>query len=243
MVDPVPRWLRSLGCPFANSVKLSRPVDMQRAVNWLEDTHIRALRPESRASLRTSSFTDAVGAYLLALSAPEGLSWEDSPGCVLRWLTRRALQHATEDDAEALAEPVDPWNGRPFPVVAGVAESEDVVAALRNMAVDVGFADFIRKKCGAGADEVARAVADIVEVALESGEEAETEKRKDMRLDELALGFSTGNERTDRVARVLRLLYVRELRALQDRSNEAVSTMQAVTANPKTDSRLGQVGR
>lgn len=243
MADPVQRWLRSLSCPFSNVVKTSRPVDMQRAVNWLEDSHIRALPPASRAALRTTAFPDAVAGYLEALSAPEGLSWATSPMCVVRWLTRLALQHATEDDADALAEPIDPWNGRPFPVVPGAAESEEVAAALCEMASALGLDDGIREKCGAGSDAVARAIADVVDAAVQSSDGGEASVRKVMELDDMALGFDTGSRDTDRVARTLRLLYVRELRALQDRSNEALAAMQAVTADPRTDSRLGQVGR
>jgi RNA transcription, translation and transport factor protein len=243
MIDPVPRWLRSLGCPFANVAKPSRPLDMQRAVNWLEDTHIRALPPASRAALRTSSFPDAVDSYLRALSAPAEISWEDDCTSVLRWLTRRALLHATEDDADALAEPDDPWKGRPFPVVDSAAESDAVVTAVRDMAKAVGFDDTIRERCCAKSDEIARAVADFVEGRMRDKGATDPGDSMECNLDDLTLGFATGDEATDRVARVIRLLYVKELRALQDRSNEALATMQGVTANPRTDSRLGQVGR
>lgn len=44
-------------------------------------------------------------------------------------------------------------------------------------------------------------------------------------------------------AKVLRLLYVQDLRDLQTRINEAIVAVQAITANPKTDTRLGKVGR
>ena len=40
-----------------------------------------------------------------------------------------------------------------------------------------------------------------------------------------------------------RVRYVAELRRLQDAINEVVVSMQEFTANPKTDSRLGKVGR
>lgn len=219
---------------------------MQRTINWLEDMHIRALPPAARVPLRTPAFPAALAAYLSALSAPEALSWSASPMCVVRWLTRRALQHATEDDADALAEPADPWAGRPFPVVAGAAASDEVAAVLADFAGSLGLDDALREKCGAGSADVAHAVADVLEAAVEGssgGGDGEAEVRKVAELEDLALGFETGSEDTGRVARVMRLLYVRELRALQDRSNEALAAMQAVTADPRTDSRLGRVGR
>ena len=58
------------------------------------------------------------------------------------------------------------------------------------------------------------------------------------------LGFqSSGKQAVDSAMRVLRLMHVRELRQLQDRVNEMIVTMQEFTANPKTNTQLGRVGR
>jgi hypothetical protein len=43
-------------------------------------------------------------------------------------------------------------------------------------------------------------------------------------------------------AKILRLLHVAELRDLQTKINEAIVRVQAITANPKTDQKLGRVG-
>lgn len=92
--------------------------------------------------------------------------------------------------------------------------------------------------------------ASIVEACLagvEDGDvdtvEADEGKSEKLVLDELPLGFSTGNAAVDRFARVVRVLQVRQLRELQDAVNTVVAQMQTVTADPKTDSRLGKVGR
>ena len=47
----------------------------------------------------------------------------------------------------------------------------------------------------------------------------------------------------DDAAKVLRLLHIQELRDLQTKINETIVSVQSITANPKTDSRLGRVGR
>lgn len=44
-------------------------------------------------------------------------------------------------------------------------------------------------------------------------------------------------------AQILRLLHIEELRELQTKINEAIVAVQAIIANPKTDHRLGKVGR
>ncbi|KAI8464030.1 MAG: putative carnitine deficiency-associated protein-domain-containing protein [Monoraphidium minutum] len=62
-------------------------------------------------------------------------------------------------------------------------------------------------------------------------------------LEQLPLGFETGDARVDGAARLLRLLFLRDLRALQSGVDEAVVSVQELTANPKTDSALGKVGR
>ena len=58
-----------------------------------------------------------------------------------------------------------------------------------------------------------------------------------------SLGFSTGDKQVDKAATVLRLLYIDDLRTLQTQVNDIVATLQDFTANPKTDSKLGKVGR
>ena len=57
------------------------------------------------------------------------------------------------------------------------------------------------------------------------------------------LGFSSGDATVDRCATVLRMLYLRDLRELQDGVNGILETAQQYTANPKTDAALGKVGR
>ncbi|KAH9382020.1 hypothetical protein HPB48_015309 [Haemaphysalis longicornis] len=61
-------------------------------------------------------------------------------------------------------------------------------------------------------------------------------------LKESSLGFDTGDPVLNQASKVLRLLYVQDLRDLQTRINEAIVAVQAITANPKTDTRLGKVG-
>jgi RLL motif-containing protein 1 len=48
---------------------------------------------------------------------------------------------------------------------------------------------------------------------------------------------------TAEASKILRLLHIRDLRELQNRVNEAIVAVQSITANPKTDTKLGKVGR
>lgn len=56
--------------------------------------------------------------------------------------------------------------------------------------------------------------------------------------------FSSFSDATlNEAAQILRLLHIEELRELQTRINEAIVAVQAIIADPKTDHRLGKVGR
>ena len=57
------------------------------------------------------------------------------------------------------------------------------------------------------------------------------------------LGFHTGDAVVDYASSLLRMLYIADLRELQDSVNEILITVQEHTADPKTDSSLGKVGR
>lgn len=62
-------------------------------------------------------------------------------------------------------------------------------------------------------------------------------------LSQFPAGISTGNAAVDAAIAVLRMLYIADLRELQDAANDLIVSVQAHTANPKTDSSLGAVGR
>ncbi|XP_078262829.1 RNA transcription, translation and transport factor protein [Rhinoraja longicauda] len=62
-------------------------------------------------------------------------------------------------------------------------------------------------------------------------------------LEKHLLGFETGDATLNEAARVLRLLHIEELRDLQTKINEAIVAVQSIIADPKTDHRLGKVGR
>ncbi|GIL89737.1 hypothetical protein Vretimale_16607 [Volvox reticuliferus] len=62
-------------------------------------------------------------------------------------------------------------------------------------------------------------------------------------LASVPLGFGLEGEALATAAAALRLLYIQDLRRLQSQIDHAIVEMQEYTANPKTDSSLGKVGR
>lgn len=72
---------------------------------------------------------------------------------------------------------------------------------------------------------------------------AKVAKNAPMTISDVILGFETGDKVLDKAVKVLRLLYINDAKELQTEINRVIVDVQTVTANPKTDTALGQIGR
>lgn len=210
---------------------------MQKLTCWLEDVHIRRRPLPKRKPLRLPSFPDALSLYLKELEPDIGsIAVDASVPFSVSCLVDFALQLSFEDGASEYNVPHDPWDGRSIPVIPGAAADAEVLSIvqqlLREVDVDSGALT---------SEEGIKILATFTEERLAPG--GQGENKSTAALETLPLGFSTSDSELDRLAKVLRVLHVRELRKLQNRINSAIAAMQEVTANPKTDSKLGKVGR
>jgi len=57
------------------------------------------------------------------------------------------------------------------------------------------------------------------------------------------LGFDLNDPVLNRAAKILRMLYIHDLRDLQTKANELIVAVQSVTAHPRIDTAQGKVGR
>lgn len=64
----------------------------------------------------------------------------------------------------------------------------------------------------------------------------------DFSIEEMPLGFDTGDRVINEASKILRLLYISDLRVLQTKINETIVTVQSLVADPRTDSKLGKIG-
>ncbi|CAF1550277.1 unnamed protein product, partial [Adineta steineri] len=64
----------------------------------------------------------------------------------------------------------------------------------------------------------------------------------DFSIEQMSLGFDSGDKIINEAAKVLRLLYIQDLRTLQTKINETIVNVQSLVADPRTDSKLGKIG-
>lgn len=263
--------LRALRHPGAFEFDVSEPAQAAALYAWLEDHHIRQLPLGERGPLRAGA-PEAIRAYLVECQAPVAIVAHLEAGRhrhVCSWLLGIALafeygdKHQEYEQAYRSACPAgtpsvpaksliaadDPElkllaEALQLPVEADSMQTlNSIIKAARKLprhrppivpAVPVAHAPPLPplpRACGqpksAGRAQKPTGTAALAPL----GEEA------------FPLGFSLGTEPLDNVARVLRMLHVQRLRAVQDAVNAVTECMQEFTANPKTDTRLGKVGR
>jgi len=220
----------------------------RKMIVWLEDQKIRHYKIEDRVELRNidSPNWEAAGQkYLTDVGSPYAVSERLS---LLDWLMGFAIGLEYGDNAEKY---------RKAPTAAAAKKDGSTGTVLDN--VDFNSADF---KAGIASlakllnipphpDHlvVLRAINILITERLTK--EAIERSQRDtssagiprIPLEKIDLGFETSDWMVQEAAKILRLLHINELRDLQNLANEAIVAVQTLTANPKTDSKLGKVGQ
>jgi len=78
--------------------------------------------------------------------------------------------------------------------------------------------------------------------ALEKSQIKEQGTGVDFSIEQMPLGFDSGDKIINEAAKILRLLYIQDLRSLQTKINETIVSVQSFVADPRTDSKLGKIG-
>jgi RLL motif-containing protein 1 len=177
---------------------------------------------------------------------------------VADWLAGHAVALAAADAGEGVADATAARVAAGRDVLdaadaaaAGVAApafadagAEDTLAALHDLSSALGVTAQSAGDPAALADACVAALTDrVLPAAALLGAGAPSADPALALLASVPLGFTTGDAGVDRAAAALRFLYVRDLAALQARVDAAIGAVQAFTANPRTDTRLGKVGR
>ncbi len=242
--------------------------DLKPLVVWLEDQKIRHYKIEERKVLRETEgekWVSVFKKYLSSLECPYVMEL-DLPA-VVDWLLGLALRYVFDEAASshpemkcgvgggggggagslpAPTEQPSPQGGRnPLNVAPSDPTFISGTHALAKLLQVTSYPD------PALLLEATRIVIQerLSESALSEGSKSSdggcggAGKSRKYNITAKECGFDLNDPNLNDAAKILRLLHLQELRNLQTRINELIVGVQAVTANPKTDQALGQVGR
>lgn len=220
--------------------------EFRNCIVWLEDQKIRHYKIEDRGNLRnvpSSEWPAAYQKYLQDLNCPFSAQERQE---AIDWLMGLAVRYEYGDNVEKYknCQPLSTSsnNGdKPAdPLVNLDSSNPDFkagVMALANILKIQRHDDYLI---------MLKAIRILIQDRLSPeaiSKASQTKEGLPVALDKHVLGFDTGDATLNEAAQILRLLHIDELRELQTRINEAIVAVQAIIADPKTDHRLGKVGR
>jgi len=260
------RKLEALDFPNRDNFRVQDGKEFRRLVSWLEDTKIRFLPIEEREPLRkieeeSIQWNKYFFEYLTKLKCPRTYSdkmSESELALVLDWLLGYALTLEYRDslqsnqDTTALLkqqtledkkiEDKTDYNSPEFKnAVYSLAstlkiptdEQIDIKIILKSI-LEIVEKKFTEERLKGNTINNNNNTTQTTTTKLD----AET-----ITQDRFPLGFDTGDDHLNKAATVLRMLYIDDLRQLQTKINELIVLVQNYTANPKTDTSLGRVGK
>ncbi|XP_048830916.1 RNA transcription, translation and transport factor protein [Brienomyrus brachyistius] len=218
--------------------------EFRNFIVWLEDQKIRHYRIEDRGNLRnihSAEWPKFFEKYVQDVKCP--FQVQDRQETV-DWLLGLAVRLEYGDNVERYRnckpDIVKNQDKATDPLINLDSNSPDFkagVMALANLLQIQRHDDYL---------VMLKAVRILIQERLTSEAIAKASAAKEglpVSLDKHILGFDTGDATLNEAAKILRLLHIEELRDLQTRINEAIVAVQSIIADPKTDHRLGKVGR
>ncbi|XP_013080615.2 RNA transcription, translation and transport factor protein-like [Biomphalaria glabrata] len=243
------RKLLALECSEVDRFDINDEGRFRALVLWLEDQKIRHLKIEDREPLRnlaSNEWNKAFQSYLTEINSPHDGSDRKA---LLDWLLGYAIRLEYGDQVDKyksatpesfkerkeqqLSKSINPLDNLDF-------NSPEFKAGITSLAMMLQIPPHSNHL------EMLKAICIVIKEKFtqEAIDSAGKTKEKDehIPLDKTELGFEAGDYIITEAAKILRLLHLRDLRDLQTHINQAIVAVQAITANPKTDSRLGKVG-
>ncbi|XP_029543336.1 RNA transcription, translation and transport factor protein-like isoform X4 [Oncorhynchus nerka] len=218
--------------------------EFRNFIVWLEDQKIRHYKIEERGNLRnipSSGWPKSFEQYLQDVNCP--FTVEERQESV-DWLLGLAVRLEYGDNVEK-------YKNCPLATATEAAKPSDPLIHLDSSNPDfkagvLGLASLLKIQRHDDYLVMLKAIRILIQERLTPEAIAKASQSKEglpVALDKHILGFDTGDATLNEAAQILRLLHIEELRDLQTRINEAIVAVQAIIADPKTDHRLGKVGR
>jgi len=245
------RKLGALNHPSAATFNSQNQGDYRNLILWLEDQKIRHYKIDQRQQLRdfnSDKWTEAFHKYLSDVGCPV---LKNSPEEILDWLLGFAVRLEFADGTETYKKYdsrfiADLRAGQPKIVSSNPLDNLDFTTPEFTAGVNT-LADFLNINKHPDHLVTLQAICKLVSHRLNpkaiQNPKSVIPEGKAFDFREHDPGFDTGDKVLNEAAQILRLLYITDLRLLQTKINESIVAVQSVTANPKTDTRLGKVGR
>ncbi|XP_013422185.1 RNA transcription, translation and transport factor protein [Lingula anatina] len=240
------RKLQALDYPNPNNFTTDDESKFRLFVVWLEDQKIRHYKIEERAKLRMTEapeWDSAFNEYLQDLGFP--IKSHDR-NAVTEWLLGYAVRLVYGDNVAKYKEASYNLETKEKPQIQSANpldnmdfDSPDFKAGVMSLATMLNIPPHIDHRI------VLKAISLLITERLSKQGLQAKDKTVDpgITMDSIDLGFEAPDYISTEAAKILRLLHIKELRELQSQINQAIVAVQAITANPKTDQRLGKVGR
>ncbi|KAL0122280.1 hypothetical protein PUN28_007188 [Cardiocondyla obscurior] len=245
------RKLKALGYLEWDKVNGSNPEHFRKVIVWLEDQKIRNYTIEDRQKLRnitSPEWPEAFKKYCNDVNCPilenqvDQLEWfigyaiwlEFSDDCKkYQQITGSKVKDKTEVNVPSIksTNPLDNLNFDSDAFKNGVnsvAKLLNVPKHSDHLVTLQACSKLVCNKLNADAIKQCHNIAN-------SKNKSQTKM--------VGPSFKMGDAMLDNTAKGLSLLYIQDLRNLQTNINETIVAVQNITANPKTDTKLGKVGK
>ncbi len=260
------RRLSYLGYFDTNGFSAQDSKKFRSVVVWLEDQRIRHWSPERRSNLRNLSasrddWDRAFEEYLTALQCP--LDLHTSKNTRLVWLLGRAVELEFTEKLDQIEEAERKQKQSPGKKESNVDNAGDPLTgvdlgstkfreAVNQLAVTLKIIPHPSEPkitllaCCAYLNRLDDQV--NVKTSPRDGGKKKGQKKSMQRvhLEDHTMNVAKqhrADEGLYQALKILQLLKVQRLRDLQDTVNATIESVQKLTADPKTDTRLGKVGR
>jgi len=245
------RKLDALKYPQLELFDPNDELKIRNLIIWLEDLKIRHYKVEERDPLRnvkSAEWSSALEKYLIDIGMP---SKPRNMNEILDWLLSYAVRLEYSDNVQEFSKITAEF----------VTDQRRTAAPTMEAANPLDKFDFSSPEFIAGVNAIAdqleitkhpnhlitfEAIATLVKTRMSKKVLANLNKLrpkgKPYPVLEADMGFDSADEVLNQAAKIMRLLYIHDLRQLQTKINECIVEVQTLTANPKTDTRLGRVG-
>lgn len=235
--------LRVLNYPKWNQFNAEDSKEYRELVVWLEDQKVRLDTIKQRDPLRDVSSSDwdaHFQSYVERAQCP--ISLRKNAQTRLTWLLNRAVQLQYAQNP-VLYNSKDVEETKSEHPLSGIDVKGDV---FKSQVAELAKA--LKVSCHPDPLITFEACCLVIKNLVHKRDSLSKSKDKVQHFDLNAHPLGVSKELQNepdlcQALKVLRLLNLKDLRELQDEINNTIEQIQMLTANPKTDTRLGQVGR